>query len=115
MIPPAMRQAFAAERVRDMMVSADQTRNRPGRAAGGRAGVGSGPMRFVRRLVDSLGRGWRDSLYLHRQLLEAQRPWDHHGPLRWQRQRGGWRIAGSQLPDNVDGAPESLPNDLAPK
>ncbi len=69
----------------------------------------------ARRLIGSLTRGWRDSLYLHRRLLEAQRPWEHQGPLRWQRQYRGWRIVGSRLPENIDEGQACLPNDLTPK
>jgi hypothetical protein len=54
---------------------------------------------FVRRLIDSLVRGWHDSLYLHRRLLETQHPWDNQGPLRWQREPGGWKLVGSRLPE----------------
>ena len=60
--------------------------------------IESGPARFVRRLIDSLVRGWHDSVYLHERLLEAQRPWDQEGPLHWRRELGGWRVVGSRLP-----------------
>ena len=48
--------------------------------------------------VDSLVRGWHDSVYLHQRLLEAQRPWEQEGPLHWRRELGGWRVVGSRLP-----------------
>ena len=60
--------------------------------------IESGHARPVRRLIDSLVRGWHDSVYLHQRLLEANRPWEQEGPLHWRRELGGWRIVGSRLP-----------------
>jgi hypothetical protein len=58
--------------------------------------------RLVRRTFAALNRNWHDTLYLERRLLDAQRPWEQSGPLRWQPAPGGWRVVGAYLPD--DGA-----------
>jgi hypothetical protein len=56
--------------------------------------------RLTRRVLDALGRNWRDTVYLQARLLEAQRPWEQQGPLHWRRQLGGgWRMVGSYLPE----------------
>ena len=54
---------------------------------------------LVRRALAGLRRNWHDTLYLEQRLLDGQRPWEHDGPLRWQRELGGWRMVGSYLPD----------------
>jgi hypothetical protein len=56
----------------------------------------------LRQLFAWLARGWRDTVYLHGRLMEWQRPWEQHGPLRWRRELGGTRLIGSQLPGMGD-------------
>jgi hypothetical protein len=53
----------------------------------------------IRRTFAALARNWHDTLYLQRRLLDARRPWDQQGPLRWQHAPGGWRVVGAYLPD----------------
>lgn len=57
-------------------------------------GVGEAAGRFLRWVR----RGWRDGVYLHARLIELRRPWEHEGPLRWQREIGGLRLVGCRLP-----------------
>ena len=56
--------------------------------------------RLSRRAFAALARNWHDTLWLERRLLDAQRPWDQQGPLRWQHGPGGWRMVGAYLPDD---------------
>jgi hypothetical protein len=56
--------------------------------------------RVARRTLAALARNWRDTRYLHGRLLDAQRPWEQHGPLRWQHELGGWRLVGAHLSDD---------------
>jgi hypothetical protein len=64
-----------------------------------RKSLSSRAARLVWRAVAGLRRNWHDTLYLERRLLDSQRPWERDGPLRWQRELGGWRMVGSYLPD----------------
>lgn len=68
--------------------------------AAGPTSSSSRTARLVRRTVAALGRNWHETLYLQRRLVDARRPWDERGPLRWQHQLGGWRMVGSYLPDD---------------
>jgi hypothetical protein len=68
--------------------------------AGGPLPAGRRLGRLTRRALDALARNWRDTVYLHQRLMEAQRPWEQQATLRWRRQLGGgWRIVGSYLPE----------------
>jgi hypothetical protein len=65
--------------------------------------------RLGRRALDGLARSWRDTVYLHERLLEAQRPWEQQATIRSRRQIGGWRLVGSYLPDDDVGPPAGSP------
>jgi hypothetical protein len=72
---------------------------RPGNPSGRSNSSGSRTARLAHRLLAALARNWRDTLYLNERLVRAQRPWEQQGPLRWRRERGGWRMVGAYLPD----------------
>lgn len=86
----------------DGAVAPPGTRTRPGALVGGFG-------RLVARLLSRLLRLWRGGVYIHERLLEAQCPWELEGGLRWQRDRGGWRLVGSTLPLETGAAPGSEP------
>ena len=70
--------------------------------------VGTGPARLVRRLIDSLVRGWHDGVYLHQRRLEAQRPWEKKDPFTGD---ANWAVGGSSVPAShhkTDHAPRSM-------
>ena len=72
----------------------------PQNPTGGPRPAGRRLGRLTRRALDALARNWRDTVYLHQRLMEAQRPWEQQATLRWRRQLGGgWRIVGSYLPE----------------
>jgi hypothetical protein len=56
--------------------------------------------RLGRRTLAALVRNWHDTRYLNERLLDARRPWEQQGPLRWRHEPGRWRLLGSCLPDD---------------
>jgi hypothetical protein len=73
---------------------------RPETSAAGSITSRSRLARLTSRMFAALARNWHDTVYLERRLLDAQRPWDQQGPLRWQRELGGWRVVGAYLADD---------------
>ena len=70
--------------------------------------VGTGPARLVRRVIDSLVRGWHDGVYLHQRRLEAQRPWEKKDSFTGD---ANWAVGGSSVPAShhkTDHAPRSM-------
>ena len=61
--------------------------------------------RLAERVATVTVRGWRDAVYLQERLLDAERPGETEGTLRWQRQLGSHRLVGSYLPGTGDGFP----------
>jgi hypothetical protein len=104
MMHPPLPERLAADRMEDRLATANKAREArrahvPFRTPAGSGEVVGATVVHMRRLIGLVVRGWQDSVYLHQQLIDAQRPWDHEGPLRWQGGSDGWRIVGARLPD----------------
>jgi hypothetical protein len=63
------------------------------------AGVAGNVVETCRWLRTSLRKFRADQLFLQERLLESMRPWECEGPACWRRELGGWRLVGSNLPD----------------
>ena len=63
------------------------------------------------RFVDTLRTWWDEQRYAWEVLLRAQRPWEHEGPLRWERRLGtGWELHGSTLLVDAPAGQQELPS-----
>jgi hypothetical protein len=74
------------------------------------SGVADGVVQTCQWLRTRLRKFRADQLFLQERMLESMRPWESEGPAGWRREIGGWRLVGSELPDEravVDRDPKS--------
>ena len=65
--------------------------------------TGSAFCRCAVVLAKGVARGWRLNREVQERLYDAQHPWEHEGPLRWQGRGGHARLVGSHLPTQPEG------------